>query len=168
MSAVSALYEAHVSSNASLDLNRARELLSRLAGFEPWAEIVIRCAIARAAILLGDVATARALSDEASALLDVMPGWEALLPRVAFVRSSIDSRIAAGAAGSLTSAELRVLRHLRSHLSLGEIAGELFVTRNTIKSQVVSVYRKLDVSSRNEAVARARELGLLEPESDYD
>ena len=68
--------------------------------------------------------------------------------------------------GSLTSAELRVLRALPSHLSLGEIAGDLFVTRNTIKSQVVAVYRKLGVSTRGEAVARARELGLLESDSD--
>jgi LuxR family maltose regulon positive regulatory protein len=38
----------------------------------------------------------------------------------------------------------------------------LFLSRNTIKSQAVSIYRKLDASSRNQAVARSRELGLLE------
>ena len=164
--AVSALWRAHVSSDATVDLNRARELLSRLSGFERWAAVVIRCALARTAIMLGDLVAARTLSDEAAALVDAMPGWEALLPRVESVRTLLDSAIAAGSMGSLTSAELRVLRALPSHLSLGEIAGDLFVTRNTIKSQVVAVYRKLGVSTRGEAVARARELGLLESDSD--
>ena len=39
---------------------------------------------------------------------------------------------------------------------------ELFVSRNTVKSQVLSIYRKLGVSSRSMAVDRARDLGLLE------
>jgi LuxR family maltose regulon positive regulatory protein len=43
-----------------------------------------------------------------------------------------------------------------------EIAGELFLSRNTIKSQAISIYRKLGATSRSRAVARARELGLLE------
>ena len=57
--AVSALWRAHASSDATVDLNRARELLSRLSGFERWAAVVIRCALARASILLGDLAPAR-------------------------------------------------------------------------------------------------------------
>ena len=48
------------------------------------------------------------------------------------------------------------------HLSFPEIAAELFVSRNTVKSQVLSIYRKLGVSSRSKAVDRARDLGLLE------
>jgi LuxR family transcriptional regulator, maltose regulon positive regulatory protein len=65
---------------------------------------------------------------------------------------------------SLTAAELRVLPLMATHLSFREIAAELFVSRNTVRSQAMSVYRKLGASSRSQAVARARALGLLEPD----
>jgi LuxR family transcriptional regulator, transcriptional regulator of spore coat protein len=60
----------------------------------------------------------------------------------------------------LTERERVVLACLRENRTLGQIAAELYVTRNTVKSQVRSVYRKLGVSSRAEAVARAAEWGL--------
>ena len=65
-------------------------------------------------------------------------------------------------ASALTAAELRVLPLLATHLSSAEIAAELSVSFHTIKSQQASLYRKLGASSRSQAVARARELGLLE------
>ena len=51
---------------------------------------------------------------------------------------------------------------LATHLSMPEIAAQMFLSRNTIRSQAMSVYRKLGASSRSQAVARCRELGLLE------
>jgi LuxR family transcriptional regulator, maltose regulon positive regulatory protein len=63
---------------------------------------------------------------------------------------------------ALTAAELRVLPMLCTHLSFPEIAAEMFLSRYTVKSQAYSIYRKLSVSSRSQAVARARDLGLLE------
>jgi len=63
---------------------------------------------------------------------------------------------------SLTAAELRLLPLLSTHLSFPEIAAEMFLSRTTIKSQAMSIYRKLGASSRSQAVARSRELGLLE------
>jgi LuxR family maltose regulon positive regulatory protein len=51
---------------------------------------------------------------------------------------------------------------LATHLSFPETAQELFLSRHTVKSQAKSLYRKLGATSRSEAVARARELGLLE------
>jgi LuxR family maltose regulon positive regulatory protein len=51
---------------------------------------------------------------------------------------------------------------LATHLPGPEIAAELFLSPHTIKSQQVSLYRKLGVSSRGQAVARARDMGLLE------
>ena len=66
-----------------------------------------------------------------------------------------------GHGAGLTGAELRLLPLLSTHLSFREIGEEFFVSRNTIKTQAISVYRKLGVSSRSEAMARAAELNLL-------
>jgi LuxR family maltose regulon positive regulatory protein len=63
--------------------------------------------------------------------------------------------------GDLTDRELAVARLLRSDLSLREIASTLWVSQNTVKTQVRAVYRKLDATTRDEAVARIQELGLL-------
>ena len=60
----------------------------------------------------------------------------------------------------LTRRELVVLEHLSEDVTLEEIATTLFVTRNTVKSQVRSLYRKLGVSTRADAVAWAHAAGL--------
>lgn len=60
----------------------------------------------------------------------------------------------------LTRRERVILSNLDEDVTLEQIATRLFVTRNTVKSQVRSVYRKLGVSSRSEAVAFARAFGL--------
>ena len=65
----------------------------------------------------------------------------------------------------LSGSELRVLRYLPTNLRAPEIAGELFVSLNTIRTHMRSVYAKLGVHSRADAVERARELGLLAPSS---
>jgi LuxR family transcriptional regulator, maltose regulon positive regulatory protein len=49
---------------------------------------------------------------------------------------------------------------LATHLSFREIADQLHVSRNTIKTQAISVYRKLGVSSRSDAISEAKRLGL--------
>ena len=64
-------------------------------------------------------------------------------------------------ASSLTTAELRLLPMLPTHLTFREMGERLHVSRHTIKTQAMSVYRKLGVASRRAAVDRARELGLL-------
>ena len=61
----------------------------------------------------------------------------------------------------ISSAELRVLQQLPTHRSLEEIGGHLYLSRNTVKSHTVSIYRKLGVSSRSDAVRVATELDLL-------
>lgn len=65
---------------------------------------------------------------------------------------------------SLTRRERVVLSNLTEEVTLEQIASKLFVTRNTVKSQVRSVYRKLGVSTRAEAVEWAREAGLYKTE----
>ena len=61
----------------------------------------------------------------------------------------------------LTERELEVLRYLAEGLSKREVGKELFLSFNTIHSHTKSIYQKLRVSSRDEAIARARELGAL-------
>ena len=63
---------------------------------------------------------------------------------------------------SLTTAELRVLALMPTHLSFREIGARLHVSGNTVKTHAHAVYRKLDVCSRSEAVVRARSTGLLD------
>jgi LuxR family transcriptional regulator, maltose regulon positive regulatory protein len=61
----------------------------------------------------------------------------------------------------LSERELTVLRLLPSALSQREIGNELYVSLNTVKTHTRSIFRKLGVSTRDEAVARARQAGLL-------
>jgi LuxR family maltose regulon positive regulatory protein len=63
----------------------------------------------------------------------------------------------------LSEAELRVVRYLPSNLKAPEIAAELFVSANTIRTHLRHIYAKLDVHNRSEAVDCARELRLLGP-----
>ena len=67
----------------------------------------------------------------------------------------------AGLLEPLSERERAVLRLLPTLLSYPEIGSELFVAANTVKTHVKSIYRKLDVGSRREAVARARTLRLI-------
>jgi LuxR family maltose regulon positive regulatory protein len=62
---------------------------------------------------------------------------------------------------SLSEREQVVLRYLSSRLSAGEIADELYVSLNTVKTHIKSIYRKLDTNRRWDAVKRARQLQLL-------
>ncbi|MGZ8801651.1 MAG: LuxR C-terminal-related transcriptional regulator [Mycobacterium sp.] len=84
------------------------------------------------------------------------PDAVALSQRVDRVRA-----MAAGGTRPLTAAELRLLPLLATHLSLQRVAEELVIGRETAKSQATSIYRKLGVASRSEAVAEARRIGLL-------
>lgn len=66
-------------------------------------------------------------------------------------------------AEELSEAELRVVRYLPSNLKAPEIAAELFVSTNTVRTHIRHVYAKLGAHDRDAAVARARELGLIAP-----
>ena len=70
------------------------------------------------------------------------------------------TRVSPGAS-SLTTAELRLLPMLATHLTFPEIGERLYVSRNTVKTQAISIYQKLAVSSRSDAIERAQECGLL-------
>jgi LuxR family transcriptional regulator, maltose regulon positive regulatory protein len=61
---------------------------------------------------------------------------------------------------SLTTAELRLLPLLPTHLTYAEIAERLYLSPHTIKTQASSIYRKLGVSSRNQAIQHLQQTGL--------
>jgi ATP/maltotriose-dependent transcriptional regulator MalT len=62
---------------------------------------------------------------------------------------------------AITQGEARVLRYLPTHLSARQIAAELYLSMNTVKTHQRHLYAKLDAHSRAQAVERARDLGLL-------
>ena len=64
-------------------------------------------------------------------------------------------------ASSLTTAELRLVPFLSHASQFREIGERLHVSRHAVKTQAISVYRKLGVSSRSEAIERMRAIGLL-------
>jgi LuxR family maltose regulon positive regulatory protein len=63
---------------------------------------------------------------------------------------------------SLTGAEPRLLPYLATHLTFAEIGKRLFDSQSTVKAEAISIYRKLDASSRSIAIEHAVEVGLLE------
>jgi LuxR family maltose regulon positive regulatory protein len=118
--------------------------------------------LARAYLGLGDAAGARAVLRQLQDIFQQRPDLGTLPAQAAELRSRVDS-VAADALGasSLTTAELRLLPLLTTHLTLAEISQRLYLSRNTVKSQAHAVYRKLGVSSRSDAINRMHELGLL-------
>jgi LuxR family maltose regulon positive regulatory protein len=109
---------------------------------------------------------AEAEVDEAAMLIRSCPApgprIERLLARVrgSAPRSRLTSRRVSGVE-QLSDRELSVLRLLASDLTQREIGGELYLSLNTVKSHTRSIFRKLGVSGREQAVARGRELELI-------
>ena len=101
---------------------------------------------------------------EVDEILRRRPGLGTLVGEAAALRAQLGRQRGTGSPGAsaLTAAELRVLPLLATHQTSAEIAAELVVSLHTIKSQQAAVYRKLGASTRSQAVARARQLGLLE------
>jgi len=118
--------------------------------------------MAHAYTALGDAAGARAVLRQVRDIFQQRPRL-GLLPREAdelWRRLDTVQSEAPGAA-SLTTAELRLLPLLPTHLTFPEIGERLHVSRHTVKTQAISVYRKLGVTSRGEAIERLYDLGLL-------
>jgi LuxR family maltose regulon positive regulatory protein len=130
----------------------------------PVLAVQVRIELTRVHLALADLAGARTIMQEIDEILRRRPGLGTLVGQAQALRSRLAHEHGASdpGASALTAAELRLLPLLSTHLSFPEIAAELFLSRNTIKSQVLSIYRKLGTSSRSQAVARARALGLLE------
>ena len=164
--AASAMVRAHRGriDTARDDLQEAIRLQPTLTDFPPCHEADIRILIARAALRLSDLGVAQEHLARAARILDRAPEAIGLRRATEDAQRQLDSFAAAGRAptASMTAAELRILRYLPTHLSFREIGERTFVSANTVKTQANAVYRKLDVSCRSDAVARARACGLLD------
>ena len=106
----------------------------------------------------GDLAEASRWMHAGYARLASWPDAGILRPRLQRLRERLEQRLLLE---PLTPAERRVLELLPTELNLGEIASRLWVSRETVRTHAKDIYRKLEVHSRREAVARARDLGLL-------
>ncbi len=149
----------------ALELGRlARRQLAGFDGISPWLNFQTRIALARSMQMTGQRAEAATLYDEVAAIQDMVPDAVGVREQVAGLRRSLSTRQSSSSHGpsSLTTAELRVLQFLPTHLSIAAIAERLFVSRNTVKSQTVSIYRKLGTSSRGGAVAIAHDAQLID------
>lgn len=146
------------------DVDRSRRLLLALPDPAPWYAAETSIALACALLRLSDSAEARELLAVATRRVRDLPDAAGLQAWLDAAWNRADSFTIDAMAGpsALTIAELRVLRFLPSHLSFREIAGKLHVSANTVKTQAHAVYRKLDASSRSEAVDRAVAIGLVD------
>ena len=129
----------------------------------PWLAVRARLQLAKVHRTIGDPATARHLLQEIDDVLLRRPALGMLVDEVAETRRLVTAHTPEGAVGGtpLTPAELRLLPYLQTHLTIREIGERLFVSRNTVSTEVSSIYRKLGVSSRGDAVAQAMKIGLL-------
>jgi LuxR family transcriptional regulator, maltose regulon positive regulatory protein len=149
---------------ARSDLTTARSLTPLLTDALPWLAVQTRLELARAYVTLRDAEGAGTLLAEVRDILGRRPGLGVLEEQAVALQAEVDAMPAAGErkGPGLTRAELRLLPLLATHLSFREIGARLYVSRNTVKTQAISVYRKLGVSSRSDAIDQAARLGLVD------
>jgi LuxR family maltose regulon positive regulatory protein len=170
MLVVSALCSLTAAATGDMDGARANWRVARteLATFKDvsgWANVQTRVALAHASLLLGDRIGAQTLLDETREYLSRAPDAVGAIAQVGRLRELVGHMRRHTAIGSsaLTTAELRVLHLLPTNLSLAKIGEQLYVSRYTVKTHCESIYRKLNVNSRADAVTAARNVGLLDP-----
>ena len=144
-------------------LSRASALRPLLTAALPAVSAHTLLEMAEAEVELGDIAGARQVLRKVGDILRPRSGFGRLEDRYARMREELASMPAGTTAVStLTNAELRLLPFLVTHLSFPQIGERLYISRHTVKTQAISIYRKLGVSSRSEAVRVAREMHLLD------
>ena len=145
-------------------LARAHRLRPLLDHGLPWLTVEVGLELTRAHLALAEAGAARTILAETERVLELRPDLGSLADQGRELHEQVAAT--SGPAGawamSLTGAELRLLPYLATHLTFPEIATRLFLSRNTVKTEAVSIYRKLGASSRSQAVERAVEVGLLE------
>jgi LuxR family maltose regulon positive regulatory protein len=149
---------------ARREVVRALRLRHLLTYAIPHLAVQARIELLRVQLGLADLAGARTLMGEIDEVLRRRPELGTLVGEVKGLRARLGRERGPSVPGAsaLTAAELRLLPMLATHLSVPEIATQLFLSPHTIKSQMKSIYRKLDSTSRTQTIGRARELGLLD------
>ena len=158
-----ALHEARPQ-DARAALTRAHRLRPLLDHGLPWLTIQVGLELIRAHLALAEAGAARTILAETERVLELRPQMGSLIEDARELHDHVAATSGSDGAWamSLTGAELRLLPYLATHLMFPEIASRLFVSRNTVKTEAVSIYRKLGVSSRSGAIERAVEVGLLD------
>ncbi len=142
-------------------LGRASRLRPLLTYALPVVSVQALLEMTRSYITLGDPEGAAAMLAQIRGVLQQRPDLGVLEALAGQLQATLATTNApAVGASSLTAAELRLLPLLSTHLSYAEIGDRLYVSKNTVKTQAYSAFRKLGVSSRGQAVVRARDLGL--------
>jgi LuxR family maltose regulon positive regulatory protein len=146
-----------------MTLEKGLEMRRRNPAQGPWGTIHHLLGTTRVAVAAGHLVTARDLLRDLGARMDRYDeGMRAMRARMAAVQELLRERPQASGPGeALTDRELDVLRLLQGSLSLGDIARELFLSTNTVKTHAHAIYRKLDAHSRDEAVRAARRNQLI-------
>jgi LuxR family transcriptional regulator, maltose regulon positive regulatory protein len=141
----------------------AREKLASFERSGPWFGILGVIPLIRTSLLVDDAHTALELQQELEAKMMEQDSATPLARHIDDLGDAVRGAIGAFAdrTWALTGAELRVLQYLPTNLSLSDIAEQLFVARNTVKSHAAAIYRKLGTTSRTDAVDLARAAGLL-------
>jgi LuxR family maltose regulon positive regulatory protein len=147
---------------AEQDLARAQQLRPQATHALPYYSAQARLELTRAYLALADLAAARRVLGEVEDLLRWRPDLGTLPTQASQLHAQLDQlRSQVIAAVPLSSAELRLVPLLATHLSFREMGQRLYVSPHTVKSQAMSIYRKLGVSSRSQAIQRVQETGLL-------
>ena len=165
--ALNVLVETHAGRDVEADADRqlCYQHLTGLIDAASWLSVQARVALTRDALIRGDRVRAAALLKEAEAIVGALRGAVGVGAQLAALKTQMTparDRAKSFGLASLTTAEQRVLRLLPTHLSMGEIADRLYVSRNTVKSHSIAIYRKLGTSSRSGAVAIAVAAGTLD------
>jgi LuxR family maltose regulon positive regulatory protein len=132
----------------------------------PWLAAQSAIVLGRILLDLDDVDAAGVKAADAGRHLTGMPNDGILGDKHRDLADALDRHAGRPhpiGAMTVTPAEQRVLQLLPTHLTLGEIAEQLYISRNTVKAHAISLYRKFSCSTRAEAVREARSLGLLPP-----
>jgi LuxR family maltose regulon positive regulatory protein len=147
---------------AAASADHALAIRRRNPTLSPWPTMHHLVVAARVAVEQGQFQRARELLREASTLMDRYPdGMDRMRERLASVHALLPGVSAKPVVEVLTDRETDVLRLLQGSLNLNEIARELYVSHNTVKTHTLAVYRKLGASSRAEAVRIGRSLQLV-------
>lgn len=149
--------------SGATERDKGVELMSHCVGIGLWAHLQGHVVLAHLAHLSGDAHGKSKWLDAAERMLQRMPDAVHLKSQIAEARKLVTvSHDGSNGLQTLSAAERRVLHYLPTHLGLAEIADRLYLSRHTVKSHVVSVYRKLGVANRSEAVEVAYKAGLLD------